>query len=624
MNIEEKISTLVAKTIYRLSGQPPEQKHLVLQPTRREFKGDLTLVVFPFLKALRQSPEKAAETLGEAIREEVEEVSEYQVVKGFLNLTLSDDSWLKYLEEQSKEQEHPKTLTVAEKHPDKKMDQEAKKQAAEETKTAEVQEPGPILVEYSSPNTNKPLHLGHIRNNLLGYSVSLLLEAAGHQVVKVNLVNDRGIHICKSMLAWMRYGKGETPESIGKKGDKLVGDYYVRFETELRKQVQSIISGQGLDEEQARDAAPLMQEARELLRRWEARDPEVMQTWSMMNSWVYQGFDATYERLGVAFDKIYYESDTYLLGRETVLKGLDQGALYKKEDGSVWAGLADQQLDDKLLLRADGTSVYMTQDIGTAQLRYDDCRPQQMIYVVGNEQNHHFTVLKKVLQKLNKTYAGTIHHLSYGMVELPGGRMKSREGTVVDADDLMDEMVATARKTTEALGKTQDIPEGEKEALYEMIGLGALKYFILKVDPKKNMLFNPEESIDFNGNTGPFIQYTHARICSVLRKAGEERLRSAPSSMVGAPINNKEKQLLKLLREYPGLVQEAADNMSPARVANHMYEVAKAYNQFYHEHSILNEPEQAVSDFRLCLSQQSARILRKGMALLGISLPDMM
>ncbi len=482
---------------------------------------------------------------------------------------------------------------------------------------------GPVVVEYSSPNTNKPLHLGHIRNNLLGYSVATLLEASGREVVKVNLVNDRGIHICKSMLAWMKHGKGETPETEGKKGDKLVGDYYVKFESALREEMKPLMDA-GIDADEARRKAPLMQEAQELLRRWEARDPEVMKIWKMMNEWVYAGFDETYQRMGVDFDKIYYESDTYLLGRDIVQKGLEEGILQQKEDGSVWANLDEYKLDEKLLLRADGTSVYMTQDIGTAELRYEDYHPEKMVYVVGNEQNHHFKVLQKVSEKLGKPYADAIHHLSYGMVELPDGRMKSREGTVVDADDLMDEMVATARKTTEELGKTQDFSETEKQHLYHIIGMGALKYFILKVDPKKNMLFNPEESIDFNGNTGPFIQYTHARIRSVLRKAGQERLDTASGEMEDASINDKEKLLLNSLYHFPATLQEAAAEMSPARIANYVYDVAKAFNQFYHDHSILNEEERAVSNLRLCLAAHTARVIRDGMALLGIEVPEKM
>ena len=631
MKIENTIATAVADIIKEKTGHTVNQQQLVLQKTRKEFEGDLTLVVFPFVKILRQSPEQVAETLGREIQERLAEVVTYQVVKGFLNLSLSDGFWKGFLAEHLQgNQEARKPGSEKERmggREDEKTtgsESERMRGPEDEKMREESGGVGPVVVEYSSPNTNKPLHLGHIRNNLLGYSVACLLEASGREVVKVNLVNDRGIHICKSMLAWMKAGDGETPESAGRKGDKLVGDYYVKFETSLREQMEKLKQEKGLDDDEARRQAPLMQEAQELLRRWEARDPEVVEVWRMMNGWVYEGFDETYQRMGVDFDKIYYESDTYLLGRDIVRKGLDEGILHQKDDGSVWASLDEYKLDEKLLLRADGTSVYMTQDIGTAELRYEDYHPEKMVYVVGNEQNHHFNVLQKVVEKLGKPYAGTIHHLSYGMVELPDGRMKSREGTVVDADDLMDEMVATARKTTEELGKTQDFSEEEKQHLYHIIGMGALKYFILKVDPKKNMLFNPEESIDFNGNTGPFIQYTHARIRSVLRKAGDERAGEAPESMTGASINKKEKQLLNTLYHYPALVQEAAAEMSPARIANYVYEVAKEFNQFYHEHSILNEEDQAVSNLRLCLAALTARVIRDGMALLGIEVPEKM
>jgi len=631
MKIENTIATAVADIIKEKTGHTVNQQQLVLQKTRKEFEGDLTLVVFPFVKILRQSPEQVAETLGREIQERLAEVVTYQVVKGFLNLSLSDGFWKGFLAEHLQgNQEARKPGSEKERmggREDEKTtgsERERMRGPEDEKMREESGGVGPVVVEYSSPNTNKPLHLGHIRNNLLGYSVACLLEASGREVVKVNLVNDRGIHICKSMLAWMKAGDGETPESAGRKGDKLVGDYYVKFETSLREQMEKLKQEKGLDDDEARRQAPLMQEAQELLRRWEARDPEVVEVWRMMNGWVYEGFDETYQRMGVDFDKIYYESDTYLLGRDIVRKGLDEGILHQKDDGSVWASLDEYKLDEKLLLRADGTSVYMTQDIGTAELRYEDYHPEKMVYVVGNEQNHHFKVLQKVVEKLGKPYAGTIHHLSYGMVELPDGRMKSREGTVVDADDLMDEMVATARKTTEELGKTQDFSEEEKQHLYHIIGMGALKYFILKVDPKKNMLFNPEESIDFNGNTGPFIQYTHARIRSVLRKAGDERAGEAPESMTGASINKKEKQLLNTLYHYPALVQEAAAEMSPARIANYVYEVAKEFNQFYHEHSILNEEDQAVSNLRLCLAALTARVIRDGMALLGIEVPEKM
>ncbi len=560
-------------------------------------------MVFPFVKLMRRSPEETARFIGDLLVEKLDEVERFNVVKGFLNLSLSNNYWLEFIRKNTGD-------------PDFGL---VKPSAMPEKGTEK-----PVVVEYSSPNTNKPLHLGHVRNNLLGYSVSCLLQGAGRKVVKVNLVNDRGIHICKSMLAWMRFGRGETPESTGKKGDQLVGDYYVRFESELRDQVRQLMEDEQLGEEEARREAPLMKEAQELLRRWEAGDDEVVKIWKLMNGWVYEGFDATYKRMGVDFDKIYYESDTYLLGKDTVLDGLQRKALYRKEDGSVWADLQDEKLDDKLLLRADGTSVYMTQDIGTAQLRYYDYQPELMVYVVGNEQNHHFNVLKKVLHKLDKPYAEAIYHLSYGMVELPQGKMKSREGTVVDADELMDEMEATARRMTEELGKTQDFSDAEKKELYHLIGLGALKYFILKVDPKKNMLFNPEESIDFNGNTGPFIQYTHARIRSVLRTAGKERLMRVHDFSADIELQEKEKQLIKTIYDFPGVVKEAAEEMSPARIANYVYEVAREFNQFYHDHSILNEPDKQLSDFRLCLSELTAQTIRNAMGLLGIRVPERM
>ena len=603
MNIEGRIAEVVTQSIEELSGQAPKLGQVVLQRTRKDFEGDLTLVVFPFVKLMRRSPEETAGFIGDLLVEKLDEVERFNVVKGFLNLSLSNNYWLEFLNEHAAD-------------PDFGL---VKPSAMPEKGTEK-----PVVVEYSSPNTNKPLHLGHVRNNLLGYSVSCLLQGAGRKVVKVNLVNDRGIHICKSMLAWMRFGRGETPESTGKKGDQLVGDYYVRFESELRAQVRQLMEDEQLGEEEARREAPLMKEAQELLRRWEAGDDEVVKVWKLMNGWVYEGFDATYKRMGVDFDKIYYESDTYLLGKDTVLDGLQRKALYRKEDGSVWADLQDEKLDDKLLLRADGTSVYMTQDIGTAQLRYDDYQPELMVYVVGNEQNHHFNVLKKVLQRLGKPYADAIYHLSYGMVELPEGKMKSREGTVVDADDLMDEMEETARRMTEELGKTQDFNEEEKKELYHIIGLGALKYFILKVDPRKNMLFNPEESIDFNGNTGPFIQYTHARIRSVLRTAGKERLMRVHDFSADIELQEKEKQLIKTIYDFPGVVKEAAEEMSPARIANYVYEVAREFNQFYHDHSILNEPDKQLSDFRLCLSELTAQTIRNAMGLLGIRVPERM
>lgn len=597
MLIEKTIAGAVSGILLEETGRQIPADQVELQKTRKEFEGDFTLVVFPYVKLLRRSPEQCAALIGESLKARLPELESFNVIKGFLNLSLAPAYWLGFLKREMN------NGSYGLKEPSGKS---------------------PVVVEFSSPNTNKPLHLGHIRNNLLGYSVSRILEAAGNKVVKVNLVNDRGIHICKSMLAWMKFGNGETPETAGKKGDKLVGDYYVRFEAELRAQVREMVKEQGLDEEMARRQAPLMLEAQELLRRWELRDAEVLSVWETMNGWVYKGFDMTYQRLGVSFDRIYYESDTYLLGKELVLEGERDGVLVRKADGSVWADLSDENLDEKLLLRADGTSVYMTQDLGTAQLRYDDFQPSRMVYVVGNEQNYHFDVLQKVLKKLDKPYADAIYHLSYGMVELPSGKMKSREGTVVDADDLMDEMFGTARRTTEELGKTNDFNEEEKERLYHIIGMGALKYFMLKVDPKKNMLFNPQESIDFNGNTGPFIQYTHARIRSIMRTAGQERLDATDPEPDPGMMNAREITLLKSLYGFPACVSEAAAEMSPARIANYLYELCREFNQFYHEHSILNEPDMLLSDFRLKLAQLCAQTISNGMGLLGIEVPERM
>ncbi len=599
MTIEKKIINAILDILKAETGQTVPAEKIAIQKTRKDFTGDFTLVVFPFVKLLRRPPDQCAIFLGEALVGKVPELDQYNVIKGFLNMSLKPSFWVSFLAKTHKKEGYG-----------------YQKPAIDEQK--------PVVVEYSSPNTNKPLHLGHIRNNLLGWSIASILEASGKKVIRVNLVNDRGIHICKSMLAWIKFGSGATPESTGLKGDKLVGDNYVRFERELRKQVAEMIQEKGIDEEEARAKAPLMVEAQSLLRRWEERDPEVVEVWEMMNGWVYEGFDKTYKRMGISFDKVYYESDTYLLGRDIVLEGLKRERLYKKPDGSVWANLSDKNLDDKLLLRADGTSVYITQDIGTAQLRYDDFDPDQMIYVVGNEQNHHFNVLKKVLKLLGKPFNEKIHHLSYGMVELPEGRMKSREGKVVDADDLMDEMLETAKKTTEELGKTDDIPDKDKVRLYEMIGLGALKYFILKVDPRKNILFNPEESIDFNGNTAPFIQYTYARISSILRTAGKERLQQLITMADAYVINDKERELLKNIYHFPALITEAAKEYSPALIANYVYDLCKTFNQFYHDHSVLNEPDRAISNFRLMLSQLTANVIRNGMSLLGIQVPERM
>ncbi|MEE4177946.1 MAG: arginine--tRNA ligase [Bacteroides sp.] len=597
MIAEEKIQKALVAIIRDEFGVEAPASALILQKTRKEFEGDFTLVVFPLVKMVRRSPELTAEMLGKAIMDRVPEVGAYNVIKGFLNLSLRPDYWLDFLKQQMNNASYGITPQGIE---------------------------PPVVVEYSSPNTNKPLHLGHIRNNLLGYSVASILEASGKKVYKVNLVNDRGIHICKSMLAWMKFGKEETPESSGKKGDKLVGDYYVRFETELRQQVKDLVATSGMGEEEARKTAPLMQEAQKLLRKWELRDPQTMAVWELMNGWVYEGFDATYKRLGVDFDKVYHESDTYLLGKDLVKEGLEKGVFERREDGSVWVDLTAEGLDEKLLLRSDGTSVYITQDLGTAQLRYDDFQPGKMIYVVGNEQNYHFDVLQKVLAKLEKPYSDAIFHLSYGMVELPEGKMKSREGTVVDADDLMEEMVETARRTTEELGKTLDFSENEKARLFYIIGLGALKYFILKVDPKKNMLFNPAESIDFNGNTGPFIQYTYARIRSILRTAGQEQVDAIQLTVAAEKLNLRERNLLRNIYEFPAVVNEAAEQFSPAEIANYTFELCKEFNQFYHEHSVLNEPDQEVSDFRVKLSQLTAQTIKNAMTMLGIEVPERM
>jgi arginyl-tRNA synthetase len=597
MTIENCIVQTVSKIIETAFGHHVSEDDILIQKTRKEFVGDFTIVVFPFVKILKKSPEQAATILGNELVKSIEDIASYNVIKGFLNIVLSPEYWLRFLQSQMSNDNYGKDLS-----------------GSGQT----------VVVEFSSPNTNKPLHLGHVRNNLLGYSISQILEASGNNVVKVNLVNDRGVHICKSMLAWMKFGEGETPESSGKKGDKLVGDYYVRFETALREQAKKLAKEHGIDEEVARKTAPLLQEAQELLRKWELRDPDTISVWEMMNGWVYEGFDRTYKRMGVHFDKIYYESDTYLLGKELVVQGVESGVLLRKEDKSVWADLTDLKLDEKLLLRSDGTSVYMTQDLGTAQLRYDDYKPDKMIYVVGNEQNYHFDVLQKVLKKLDKPYADAIYHLSYGMVELPEGKMKSREGTVVDADELMDEMIETARRMTEELGKTDGFSDEDKEKLYNIIGMGALKYFILKVDPRKNMLFNPTESIDFNGHTGPFIQYTHARIRSIMRTAGVDRIRMQSLAVRASDINEKEKRLLKALYIFPDVVKESSVELSPAILANYLYELAREFNQFYHDYSILNEPDQVISDFRLQLARLTARVIKTGMNLLGIEVPDKM
>jgi len=568
-----------------------------LQETRKDFKGDFTLVVFPLLRFSKNTPEKTGETIGNWLLESFPAISGFNVIKGFLNLEISDTWWVKYFNEMIAD----KDLLAQ----------------------CRVKKPETILVEYSSPNTNKPLHLGHIRNNLLGYSLYRVLSACGHKVIKTNIVNDRGIHICKSMLAWQKFGGGETPGSSGIKGDHLVGKYYILFEKEYRMQADDLIS-EGMDPAEAKASAPLMKEAREMLLKWEAGDTVVMDLWKMMNSWVYDGFEETYKRLGVDFDRIYYESDTYKIGKDIVTRALKDVILYKMDDSSIWVDLEAEGLDQKLLLRSDGTAVYMTQDLGTAVERHREYNFNRCIYVVGNEQNYHFQVLRAVLKKMGYAWADGLFHFSYGMVELPEGKMKSREGTVVDADDLIDEMIATAKNVSFELGKLTDFSEEEKEEIFRKIGMGALKYFILKVDPKKNMLFNPEESIDFNGNTGPFIQYTYARIKSVFRKGEQTGIIFNPVLPAETKAGVKEILLIKLLRRFPVTVYEAAGCYSPALVANYCYELAREYNQFYHDFSILGEPDPYIRDLRLALSRATSEVLGKGMWLLGIEMPERM
>ena len=592
MNIENFVTEAARRAAEALYG-PLEGEQLQLQKTRREFEGDYTLVTFPLLRRSRKSPEATATELGTYMKEHNPEISSFNVVKGFLNLVLDGSFWADRFDEL----------------------------AAQENYGCQPSTGRTVMIEYSSPNTNKPLHLGHIRNNLLGYSVAQILQANGHRVIKANLVNDRGIHICKSMLAWELYGDGETPASTGMKGDHLVGKYYVEFDKHYKAQIKELMA-EGQSEEEAKKNAPIMREAQEMLRKWEAKDPEVYALWEMMNGWVYEGFDVTYRALGVDFDKVYYESQTYLLGKDIVQKGLDMGIFYRREDGSVWIDLTADGLDQKLLLRGDGTSVYMTQDLGTAYRRFEENDLDDMIYVVGNEQNYHFQVLKLVLKKLGYDWSDHITHLSYGMVELPNGKMKSREGTVVDADDLIDDMVRTAREMSDELGKLDDCTEDEAAAISRMVGLGALKYFILKVDPKKTMLFDPRESIDFNGNTGPFIQYTHARIRSVLRKAQEAGIACGEAS--AAAYLPEEVALVKQLADYPNVVKAAAENFAPSIVAAYAYELAKQYNAYYHDHSILREEDAAVRAMRLRLSEQVARVIRLAMRLLGIDVPERM
>lgn len=597
MDIELKLKGTVLNAVEELYGQKPVDKSIQIQKTRKDFEGDFTLVVFPLLRVSKKPPEQTAEELGEYLKDNVTEISEYNVIKGFLNLSVDKSFWISYLN------------TVA--------------QDDNYGIVANKDNPKTILIEYSSPNTNKPLHLGHIRNNLLGYSVAKLLETQGDKVYKVNLVNDRGIHICKSMLAWQKWGNEITPEKAGKKGDHLVGDFYVKFDQEYKKEIGNLVA-KGETEENAKQNASLIKEAQEMLRKWEAKDPEVIALWKEMNRWVLEGFDITYKNLGVDFDKVYFESDTYKLGKDLVLKGLEDGVFFKKEDGSVWADLTEEGLDQKILLRSDGTSVYMTQDLGTAHQRFEDYNADEAIYVVGNEQNYHFQVLKIILGKLGFTWSEYLHHLSYGMVELPEGKMKSREGTVVDADDLLDEMTSTAEEMSRELGKLEGYSDDERKQIIETIGLGALKYFILKVDPKKTMTFDPKESIDFNGNTGPFIQYTFARIQSVIRKANEKNVELPSELNTRLEISNKEQHLIKQIHNYPEILREAAGDYSPAQVANYVYDLAKEFNQFYHDHPILSEEDGHISKFRLFLSKQVGLIIKSGMEILGINVPDRM
>ncbi len=597
MNIEEKLSAVVKAAVSALYGIEADDKSVQLSATRKEFEGDLTLVVFPFLKASKKKPEETAQEIGDYLVANASEVEKFNVVKGFLNMVIKKGHWVSALNN-----------ILADDNFGKK------------TPTAE----SPLyMVEYSSPNTNKPLHLGHVRNNLLGSSLCRILEACGLRVVKTNIVNDRGIHICKSMLAWKLFGNGETPENSGKKGDHLVGDYYVKFDKEYRAQVKELMA-QGQSEEDAKKNAPLMVEAQQMLKKWEDGDKEVRDLWEMMNNWVYAGFDETYKRMGVSFDKIYYESQTYLDGKAKVNEGLEKGVFYRREDGSVWADLTKDGLDEKLLLRADGTSVYMTQDIGTAQQRFRDYDISRMIYVVGNEQNYHFQVLSILLDRLGFKWGKDLVHFSYGMVELPEGKMKSREGTVVDADDLMDKMVEDAKQMSLELGKLQDCSEAEVDEVARICGLGALKYFILKVDPRKNMMFDPKESIDFNGNTGPFIQYTHARICSVLRKAAEMGITLPNKLNEDLQISDTEGVLIQALASYPDIVAQAGKEFSPALIANYIYDLVKQFNSFYHDFSILKEENEDVRAFRLLLSKSVAKVVKSGMGLLGIEVPERM
>ena len=601
MKIESQIMSAAIEAVKALYGQDVPEKMVQLQKTRSEFEGNLTLVVFPFVKMARKSPEQTGQELGDYLVAHCEAVSSYNVVKGFLNLVIAPAAWLSMLADIDSDEHYGE-------------------------KAADAHSPL-VMIEYSSPNTNKPLHLGHVRNNLLGWSLAQIMQANGNRVVKTNIVNDRGIHICKSMLAWLKWGNGETPESSGKKGDHLIGDYYVAFDKHYREEIktlaaQYVLNGLPVEqaEEKAKQEAPLIKEAHEMLVKWEQNDPEVRALWEKMNNWVYAGFDETYQKMGVSFDKIYYESQTYLKGKAKVEEGLAKGLFERHDDGSVWADLTNEGLDQKLLLRSDGTSVYMTQDIGTAEMRFQDYPIDKMIYVVGNEQNYHFQVLSILLDRLGFKWGKELTHFSYGMVELPNGKMKSREGTVVDADDLMELMVSDALKAADEAGKNADLSDAEKQEIARIVGMGALKYFILKVDARKNMLFNPEESIDFNGNTGPFIQYTYARICSILRKSQNmQHVQNTPST-----LNEKEIELIQKMSEYPAVVEQAGKDYSPSGIANYCYELTKIFNQFYHDFSILNEPDEQKRQVRLVLARNVAKVIKNGMSLLGIEVPERM
>lgn len=606
MKIEKRLCASVVDAIKALYGQEVPESMVQLQKTKKEFEGHLTLVVFPFLRMSKKGPEQTAQEIGEYLKSNSPElIAAFNAVKGFLNLVIASDCWIELLDSINSDPKFGFT------------------NATEDSKL--------VMIEYSSPNTNKPLHLGHVRNNLLGNALANIVAANGNKVVKTNIVNDRGIHICKSMLAWLKYGNGETPETSGKKGDHLVGDYYVAFDKHYKAEVKELMEkflAEGMNEEQAKAKAeaesPLMQEAREMLRKWEANDPEVRALWKKMNEWVYAGFNETYKEMGVSFDKIYYESETYLEGKDKVQEGLDKGFFYRKEDGSVWADLTAEGLDHKLLLRGDGTSVYMTQDIGTAKLRFQDFPINKMIYVVGNEQNYHFQVLSILLDKLGFEWGKDLVHFSYGMVELPEGKMKSREGTVVDADDLMESMIETAKETSAELGKLDGLTKEESDSISRIVGLGALKYFILKVDARKNMTFNPKESIDFNGNTGPFIQYTYARIQSVMRKATESGIVIPEKLATGIQLSNKEEDLIQLMADFATVVRQAGTDYNPSVIANYTYDLVKEYNQFYHDYSILREENEQVKIFRLALSVNVGKIIKEAMGLLGIEVPERM